>query len=181
MNNDGFVVRHRLANGVRRFALGLAYLLMPAGAAAANSEYFVMQVRQAEQAAIGPVAVLCYDNARRPCRREMALLIDGRVALVEISGRFAAGDIYLNFRDARGPIFVGARPFLHIPIGHDRRAHETIVLTEPIPAALDNSTGLYHRPVLRSSDRILARLEIDVRPGRSSPPSDERKSSPIPD
>lgn len=130
-----------------RLLLGLACLPLLAASASAGGDYYIVQIRQPDQTDIKPAIFLCREDFRRLCHARILLLIDGQVEPVEITGKFSAGDIYLRFRDVHGPIFVGARPFVHIPAGGDRMVRETIVLTEPTPTAIDDANGISRRPV----------------------------------
>jgi len=154
---------------VLRRALGLLpsaalslCVLLTCLAARAESVPCVLKIAQLEAGEGTPFYVRC-PGGPGVCRGKFELSIDGAKRTVFVKALCESGSVILAFADESGTFALGSQTFIKIHIPHSNTAHASLSLYPPLAQLQqDSPTPQFHLPVLRQSDRAVAKIEVDV-------------------
>jgi len=131
-------------------------------AAHAAGGAFILRIQQLEVGQARPFYLTCLD-AEKACRGRIALTLDGTEWPVFVKAVYALGRVIIAFADESNTFAVGSENFAVIPLNGRDVTKTTVNLSEPLAQLSKDSPWLgYHLPVFRQSDRIIAKLQVDV-------------------
>ena len=137
-------------------------LLFTPLAAHAEGGAFILRIQQLEVDQARPFYLTCLD-AKNVCRGRIALTLDGAQWPVFVKAVYALGRVIIAFADESNTFAVGSENFAVIPLNGPDVTETTVNLSEPLAQLSKDSPWLgYHRPVFRQSDRIIAKIQVDV-------------------
>ncbi|MGO8866771.1 MAG: hypothetical protein ACLQME_09755 [Alphaproteobacteria bacterium] len=121
-----------------------------------------MKIAQLEVGEGTPFFVRCAGGPD-VCRGSFELSIDGAKRTVFVKALCESGSVILAFADENGTFALGSQTFTKIHIPDSNTAHASLSLYPPLAQLQqDSPTPQFHLPVLRQSDRAVAKIGVDV-------------------
>ena len=122
-----------------------------------------LEVRVTRSPAAPPAVMTC--RLDRQCVGQIELRIDDKPQAVTVVVLVGDTSALVRLVAEQGRLFVGGQKYVYIPIGLTKTARLTIPVSAPTPDELEAAmTGLYRNPVHRRPARVVAEIEIDIRP-----------------
>ena len=137
-------------------------LLLAGSPAEAQQIPCVLKIVQLEAGDGTPFYMRC-PSSPEVCRGNVPLAIEGAKQAIFVKAVCEPGSVTLAFADASGTLALGSQTFTVIYITRSNTAHAAIDLYPPL-ARLNQDSPPSHinLPVLRQSDRPIAKVRVDV-------------------
>ncbi|MFI5024578.1 MAG: hypothetical protein ACHQRJ_23365 [Alphaproteobacteria bacterium] len=97
------------------------------------------------------------------CRGTFKLILDGAERTAFVKAVCEHASVMLAFADESGIFELGSQNFTELHVPHSKTTQASLNLYTPLARLqLDSPNALHHLPVLRQSDRPVAKLRVDV-------------------
>ena len=151
------------------FAIALGVCVSPLTGAVtrAQADEYNIAIRPVDGPSAKSATLICSDETKTACIGQIELYVDGKPVAVAVIVLLMPGNAYFRFRTGDDDLLVGSQHYAHVAVGRVPSKTTRIALAEAASLAPDDSpNSVVHRPVPRNPGTILARLQIDIRPGR---------------
>lgn len=160
--NLGFGLAPRSALKFLSLAVLSFCILLATPLAHAQSIPCVLKIVQLETGGGTPFYVRC-PGGPGVCRGNFALAIEGAKQAIFVKAFCEPGRVTLAFADMSGTLALGSQTFTVIHMPQSNTAHASLDLYPPLARlSQDSPPSHIDLPVLRQSDRPIAKVRVDV-------------------